>query len=238
MPSILDQLRGRLIVSCQAFPNDPMDDLETLRRVARSAVLGGASGLRLNGAELVRAVRSDNPLPIIAIEKSYQGGQLRITPDFASAKALAEAGADIIALDCTAQTHSHGEPWRDIVHQIHDELGLLVMADIATLPEGMLAVEGGVDIVAPTLYGYTQDTQNSTGFDPELVRSLAGETGKPVFAEGHVSTPALAGIALEAGAWSVVVGSAITRPGSITSSFIKEMQLSASAPVTNTETTP
>jgi glucokinase-like ROK family protein len=224
MNSILHSLHRKLIVSCQAAPNDPMEDSETLRRVARSAVMGGASGLRLNSPEDVRAVRLDTTLPIIAIQKSYEGGQLRITPDFASARALAEAGADIIALDCTDRPHLYGEPWREIVRRIHDELGLLVMADIATLRDGILAAEGGADIVAPTLHGYTEETKATFGFHPELVTALARETGKPVIAEGNVSTPALARIALEAGAWSVVVGSAITRPGSITATFVEAIR--------------
>lgn len=224
MNSVLQSIYRKLIVSCQAAPNDPMEDTETLRRVARSAVMGGASGIRLNSPEDVRAVRLDTKLPIIAIQKSYEGGQLRITPDFASAKALAEAGADIIALDCTDRQHLYGEPWREIVRRIHDELGLLVMADIATLHDGILAAEGGADIVAPTLHGYTEETKATFGFHPELVTALARETGKPVIAEGNVSTPALARIALEAGAWSVVVGSAITRPGSITATFVEAIR--------------
>jgi glucokinase-like ROK family protein len=224
MHPVLNALHYKLIVSCQAAPDDPMEDTETLRRVARSAVMGGASGLRLNSPEHVRAVRLDTSLPIIAIQKSYEGGQLRITPDFVAAKALANAGATIIALDCTDRLHPYGEPWRDIVRRIHEELGLLVMADIATLREGVLAAEGGADIVAPTLHGYTDETKGTFGFHPELVSALARETGKPVIAEGNVSTPALARIALEAGAWCVVVGSAITRPGSITATFVEAIR--------------
>jgi glucokinase-like ROK family protein len=230
MNPILSSLHRKLIVSCQAAPDDPMEDTETLRRVARSAVMGGASGIRLNSPEHVRAVRLDTSLPIIAIQKSYEGGQLRITPDFASAKVLAEAGADIIALDCTDRPHLYGEPWREIVRRIHNELGLLVMADIATLRDGILAAEGGADIVAPTLHGYTEETKATFGFHPELVTALARETGKPVIAEGNVSTPELARIALEAGAWCVVVGSAITRPGSITATFVEAIR-SLSEPV-------
>ena len=224
MHPILAALQGKLIVSCQAYPNDPMEDTETLRRVALSAALGGAAGLRLNSPEHVRAVRAGTSLPIIAIQKSYQGGELRITPDFASAKALADAGASIIALDCTGRPHLHGEPWRDIVRRIHDELGLLVMADIATLREGILAAQGGVDIVAPTLHGYTDETKGSLGFHFELVAALARETGKPIIAEGNVSTPTLARTAIQAGAWSVVVGSAITRPGIIAASFVDALK--------------
>lgn len=224
MHPLLYPLHRRLIVSCQAAPNDPMEDTETLRRVARSVVLGGASGLRLNSPEHVRAIRLDTVLPIIAIQKSYAGGRLRITPDFTAAAALAAAGADIIALDCTDRVHPHGEPWRDILRRIHDELGLLVMADIATLHEGILAAEAGADIVAPTLHGYTAETRDTPGFHPELVMALARETGKPIIAEGNVSTPALARIAIDAGAWCVVVGSAITRPGTITATFVEAIE--------------
>lgn len=224
MNPILKSLHRQLIVSCQADPNDPMDDTETLRRVARSAVLGGAHGLRLNSPEHVRAVRIDTALPIIALQKSYTDGQLRITPDFASAAALAAAGASIIALDCTDRDHPHGEPWREIIRRIHNDLGLLVLADIATLREGVLAANAGADLVAPTLHGYTEETRETLGFHPELITALARETCKPVIAEGNVSTPALARIALDAGAWCVVVGSAITRPGSITATFVEAME--------------
>jgi len=221
---ILEALRGKLVVSCQAYPNDPMEDTETLCRVAQSAALGGASGFRLNSPEHVRAVRQNTSLPIIAIQKTYEGGQLRITADFGSARKLADAGADIIALDCTDRVHAYGEPWREISRRIHEELGLLVMADIATLEDGMRAAEAGVDFVAPTLHGYAEETKGTFGFHPELVTALAQETGKPVIAEGNVSTPALARRAIEAGAWCVVVGSAITRPGTITATFVEALK--------------
>lgn len=204
-----------------------MEDTETLCRVAQSAALGGASGFRLNSPEHVRAVRQNTSVPIIAIQKTYQGGQLRITADFASAKELADAGADIIALDCTDRVHVYGEPWREIARRIHEELGLLVMADIATLEDGMRAAEAGVDFVAPTLHGYTEETKGTFGFHPELVTALADKTGKPIVAEGNVSTPALARRAIEAGAWCVVVGSAITRPGTITNTFVEALKLAS-----------
>src|SRR5580698_5744568 len=158
MHKTLQSLRHQLIVSCQAWPGEPMDDTETLRRMAQSAVLGGAMGLRLNSPEHVLAIRGDSHLPIIAIQKSLRGGKLRITPDFESAALLAAAGADIIALDCTNSIHAYGEPWRGIVRRIHAELGLLVMADIATLREGVNAAEAGVDLVGTTLNGYTDET--------------------------------------------------------------------------------
>ena len=201
-----------------------MDDTETLRRMAQSAVLGGAMGLRLNSPEHVRAVRADSPLPIIGIQKSLLCGKLRITPDFASAALLAAAGADIIALDCTERIHAHGEPWRDIVGRIHTELGLPVMADIATLREGVTAAAAGVDLIGTTLNGYTDATSSNHDFSSQLVYDLVRETGLPIVAEGHINTPAQAREALDSGAWCVVVGSAITRPETITEGFVRAMQ--------------
>jgi N-acetylmannosamine-6-phosphate 2-epimerase / N-acetylmannosamine kinase len=201
-----------------------MDDTETLRRMAQSAVRGGAMGLRLNSPKHVRAIRADSDLPIIAIQKRLLGGKLRITPDFASAALLAAAGADIIALDCTDRIHAHGEPWNEIVRRIHAELGLLVMADIATLREGVAAAAAGVDMIGTTLNGYTEETSGNHVFSTQLVADLVRETGLPIVAEGHINTPAQAREALDSGAWCVVVGSAITRPGTITESFVRAMQ--------------
>ena len=230
MTDTVQHLHRQLVVSCQAWPNDPMDDTQTLRRLAQSALSAGAGGLRVNGPEHVRAMRPDTAFPIIAIQKSYHAGKLRITPDFASAAALADAGADIIALDCTNQPHTHGEPWREIVDRIHQQLGLMVMADIATLQEGIAAAKAGVDLIGTTLHGYTADTQGSHGFNWELLRSLARETGRPIVAEGHISTPQQAARALEEGAWCVVVGSAITRPESITTGFVEAMRTAKPSP--------
>jgi glucokinase-like ROK family protein len=223
----LEQLRRRLIVSCQAAPNDPMEDTDTLRRVARSAVLGGAKGLRLNSPEHIRAVRLDTALPIIGIQKSYRGGKLRITPTFSDAASLAVAGADIIALDCTDRLHPYGEPWRDIVIRIKAELDVLIMADIATLSEALAASEAGCDLIGTTLNGYTEESAGSTGFNWDLIAGLTQVTGRPIVAEGHIGTPAQARRALDAGAWCVVVGSAITRPGTITAAFVNGIEAGA-----------
>ncbi|MBS1799541.1 MAG: putative N-acetylmannosamine-6-phosphate 2-epimerase [Acidobacteria bacterium] len=208
-------------MSCQAMPDDPLEDDGVLRRISQAVVAAGAEALRLNGASLIGAVREDTSIPIIGIEKRYQGTSLRITPTFQDAVALAQAGADIIALDCTDRVHPFGEPWRQMVERIHGELGVLVMADIATLEEGIAAAEAGVDLIGPTLNGYTEATKNSAGFDWKLLRDLQTKTGRPVIAEGRINTPEDARRAIEEGAWSVVVGSAITRPGTITREFIK-----------------
>jgi predicted NBD/HSP70 family sugar kinase/putative N-acetylmannosamine-6-phosphate epimerase len=215
------RIRGKLVVSCQAWPGDPLDDIEALRRIARAVVEGGAVGLRIHGAEQIAAIRQDTALPIIGIDKQYFNGQLRITPDFASAARLARAGASIIALDCTDRSWSQGDSWRECIKRIHQELKLPVMADIATLSEGLAAAEAGAEMIGMTLNGYTEETRGNGSFNWQLLDELVNRIGRPIVAEGHISVAAEAKRAIERGAWSVVVGSAITRPGVITSGFVR-----------------
>lgn len=221
IPASINLIKGKLVVSCQAAPGDPLEDTETIRRIARSAVGGGAAGLRINSFEHIAAIRRDTELPIIGIKKKYVNGQLRITPNFESAAELASAGANIIALDCTNRTWGFGEPWQQIVQRIHRELKLLVMADIATLGEALAAAAAGADMIGMTLNGYTEETRGNRGFSWPLLADLVRQTGRPIIAEGHISTPSEARRVIEKGAWSVVVGSAITRPGTITARFVE-----------------
>ncbi|MEO6911678.1 MAG: putative N-acetylmannosamine-6-phosphate 2-epimerase [Edaphobacter sp.] len=227
----MDRIKGKLVVSCQAASGDPLEDTETLRRIAQAAVGGGAAGLRLNSPEHIAAIRRDTDLPIIGIKKKYFNGLLRITPDFESAAELAAAGADIIALDCTNRTWTFGEPWQQCIERIHRELKLLVMADIATLDEGLAAAAAGADMIGMTLNGYTKETEANRAFSWPLLADLIRQTGRPIIAEGHISTPDEARRAIQHGAWSVVVGSAITRPGTITERFVR-------AVATTSETSP
>lgn len=217
-------LKGVLVVSCQAVLGDPLKDVDALRRIAMACIRGGAGRLRLNGGEYIAAIRPHTRLPIIGLKKSCFGDRLRITPDFAAAIELANAGADIIALDCTNRTWPAGEPWQQLVKRIQQELRLPVMADIATLEEARAATAAGADLIGTTLYGYTEQTQDAGGFSWSLLADIIRETVRPVVAEGHISTPAEARRAIMAGAWCVVVGSAITRPGTITANFLRAIR--------------
>jgi predicted NBD/HSP70 family sugar kinase/putative N-acetylmannosamine-6-phosphate epimerase len=212
-------LKDGLVVSCQASPGDPLENVDALRRIALACLQAGASGLRLNGGDCISAVRPDTKVPIIGLKKAYFDGRLRITPDFAAAAELAKAGADMIALDCTDRMWPVGESWQRLINRIHQELHLPVMADIATLEEARAAAAAGADMIGTTLHGYTEQTQDAHGFSWSLLADVIRETGCPVAAEGHISTPAEARRAIMAGACCVVVGSAITRPGTITASF-------------------
>lgn len=224
LSSIGEQLRGKLIVSCQAWPGDPLDDTEAIRRMALAALRGGAAGLRIHSPEHIAAIRKETSVPIIGLQKRFQDGVYRITPDFASAQLLAAAGASMIAVDCTSRNWTTGDPWQHILQKIHAELNLPVMADVATLEEAIAAEKAGADFVGPTLHGYTDSTQGSHSFNWALLDQMLEHISVPIIAEGHISTPADARKAIDHGAWSVVVGSAITRPGDITSGFTRALQ--------------
>src|SRR5579862_6457075 len=216
-------LRGSLIVSCQAAPGDPLDSVDTLTRIAISVVRGGAGGLRANGVACIEAFRQNTNVPIIGIEKRKIGDEVSITPDYASAKSVAAAGADVIALDCTINRLAAAEPWRDLILRVHAEIGTPVLADIASFEDAVAAQEAGADAVATTLYGFTPETAQFRAVNWDLVDRLVRELRVPVIVEGHISQPEEVKRALDLGACAVVVGSAITRPESITARFVKAL---------------
>lgn len=213
-------LKHRLIVSCQAPPGDPLDHLETLTRIATSAARGGAGGLRANGVECVAAFRRETALPVIGIQKRKIHGEVSITPNFASARAVSQAGADVIALDCSIARHANAEPWPALISRIHTDLGKPVLADIATFDEAIAAEACGSDAVATTLYGFTPATAGARAVNWEMVEALVKNLRVPLIVEGHISQLQEVRRAFDLGAYAVVVGSAITRPESITARFV------------------
>lgn len=217
-------LKNKLIVSCQALPGDPLDDDDTLRRIALAVIRGGASGLRANGASCIAAFRRETSLPIIGILKRYENTEAHITPDFTSAQAVAGAGADIIGLDCSARRPASSEPWPQLLTRIREELGRPVLADIATLDEGRAAEQAGADAVATTMFGYTPATAGQRSISWTLVEQLAKSLQVPVIVEGHVRQPDDLRRAFDLGAFAVVVGAAITQPEAITARFITAIQ--------------
>jgi putative N-acetylmannosamine-6-phosphate epimerase/predicted NBD/HSP70 family sugar kinase len=196
---------------------------------ARAAVDGGAGGIRANGAEDVRDIRAAVDVPILAIHKEWMDDEaILITPTFERARELAEAGADAIALDCTARGARYGALER--LQRIKREIQLPVMADIATLEEADAAARAGADFVLSTMRGFTAETMYlPSGFEPEFIAELARRAPVPVIAEGRIWRPQEARAAMEAGAWAVVVGSAITRPQEITRRFAEAVESGAAA---------
>jgi len=213
-------LKNKLIVSCQAFPGDPLDHVETLRRIAISVLRGGAGGLRANGADSISVFRSETSLPIIGILKRFENDGPNITPDFASAQSVSHAGADIIGMDCSAQRPSSSEPWSQLLSRIREELHRPVLADIATFDEARAAEQAGADAVATTMFGYTPETAGERSINWRLVEQLAKSLSIPVIVEGHVRQPDEVRRAFDSGVFAVVVGAAITQPEAITARFV------------------
>ncbi len=214
-------LKGRLIVSCQAPPGDPMCHTDTLVRMARAARAGGAAAVRVNEPEVVAATVAAVDLPVIGLWKDGDTG-VRITPSVRHALALVEAGAAIVAADATARPRPDGSTFAELVTAVH-EAGALVMADVSTLDEGREAAARGADFVATTLSGYVPGAPRQSTPDLRLVAELAAGIRTPVIAEGRIATPAQAAEALAAGALSVVVGTAITAPTALTRLFADEL---------------
>lgn len=213
-------LKNKLIVSCQAVPGDPLDHTETLRRIAVSVLHGGAGGLRANGADQIAAMRRETNLPIIGIFKQYEGDEAYITPHFASAQTISDAGADILGVDCSARRPPSSEPWPQLLSRIRKELHKPVLADIASFDEARAAEQAGADAVATTMFGYTPSTLGKRSVNWMLVEQLVKALHLPVIVEGHVRHPDEVRRALDLGAFAVVVGAAITQPEAIAARFI------------------
>ncbi len=215
--SVLEAIRHRLVVSCQAYPGEPMRDPDTMCRMARAVALGGAAGIRAQGLDDLRAIRSALDLPLIGLWKDGDG-PVTITPTVAHAVAVAQTGADVVAFDAT----SRRSVVLELVTAVHEQ-GALAMADISTYDEGLAAAEAGADLVGTTLSGFTGDGVVPDGPDLDLVERLAAALDVPIVAEGRIRTPAEAAEALRRGAHAVVVGTAITHPATITGTFAEAL---------------
>jgi len=215
---IAEAIYKRLIVSCQAREGEPFRDPASMALFAAAVVAGGAAAIRARGPEDIRAIRKVVSVPIIGISKEMQAdGKILITPTFESARELIAAGADMIALDVTRRGQCYDA--LDRLRRIREELHVPVLADIATLDEALAAARAGADFVLSTMRGYTDDTATIQYFDLRFIAELVRQCPAPVIAEGRIDTPEQAGAALAAGAYSVVVGSAITRPVTIARRF-------------------
>jgi putative N-acetylmannosamine-6-phosphate epimerase len=215
----LHALRGGLVVSCQARTGEPFDAPHLIAEMARAATLGGAVGLRVDGYANIRAVRRVSPLPIIGIAKIGDRSGVYITPSMRQARGIVGAGAQIVALDATDRPRPYGQTLAELIRFTRDELQRAVMADISTLEEGIAAARANADLIATTLAGTTPYSSQLAGPDLHLVRDLVRAVDVPVVAEGRISNPEEVAACFDAGAFTVVVGRAITMPHEITRRF-------------------
>lgn len=213
----LEAMRGGLVVSVQAEPGSPLASPETMSAIARAAELGGAAGIRAEGPADVRAIKRVVTVPVIGLlKRDVPGSPVRITPGLSDARAVAEAGADLVAVDATLRPRSDGESTGDFLAALVGEIEAPLLADVDSLEAGVAARAAGADAVATTLSGYTGDGPPPERPDLELVGRLAQELDCPVLAEGRYATPEDVQEALKAGAFAVVVGTAITDPVTLT----------------------
>lgn len=207
--SVLEQLRGGLIVSVQAWPGSAIDDSYVLAAMAAAAQANGAAGIRMQGEANLRAGRARVSVPLIGlIKRDYQGYGPYITPTLSEVAAVLETGADIVAVDATGRPRPDGSMLDDAIAAIHGA-GRLAMADCATYADAVAARAAGADILATTLCGYTDETQGHSLPALDLVGRVAGLESF-IVCEGGIHRPELVARALEAGADAVVVGTAIT----------------------------
>lgn len=219
MAELLRRLRGGLVVSCQAYPGEPMRDPRTMTQVAQSAVLGGAVGIRAQGIADLRSITAALDVPVIGLWKDGEG-DVFITPTLAHCRAVADTGAQVVALDGTRRPRPDGLTLAQTLRELRESHpGVLVMADCGSAEDARAAQDAGADILGTTLSGYTGERPRSDGPDLALVEEIVAFAERPVAVEGRIHTPAQAAAAMELGAHFVVVGTAITHPATLTRWF-------------------
>ena len=224
MNRILEKIKGKLIVSCQALPDEPLHSSYIMGRMAYAAFVGGASGIRANTVVDIAEIKKNVNLPIIGIIKEQYGdNNVYITPTLKEVDALVKEGVDIIAIDGTKRERPDGMTLTELMKKVREKYpNQLFMADISCVEEAQNCEKLGFDIVGTTLVGYTEYTKGNKPL--EELEKVVKAVKIPVIGEGNLDTPEKARKALEVGAFAVVVGGAITRPQQITKKFVTEME--------------
>lgn len=225
---LFDQIKGKVIVSCQAVPGEPLyvEEKSIMYLMARAAKQAGAPAIRTSSIRDVVAIKEETGLPVIGLVKiKYEGFESYITPTMKEVDELVEAGSDVVALDCTEQKRGDGKSISEFITEVREKYpDKILMADISTYEEGVNAWKLGMDIVGTTMSGYTAYSPKLDGPDYELVKRLSETVDIPVIGEGRIHSPEQAVEVLKTGAYAVVVGGAITRPLEIAQRFIKAVE--------------
>lgn len=221
-------LKGKLIVSCQALPYEPLHSSYIMGRMAVAAKEGGAVGIRANTKEDIAQIQKETGLPIIGIVKrDYEKCEIYITPTMKEIEELMEVKPDIIAMDATNRLRPEGKQLDDFFREVKERYPeQLFMADCSTVEEMFHADELGFDFIGTTMVGYTKQSEKMKldNNDFEIIKTVLAKVKHPVIAEGNINTPEKAKRVIELGCFSVVVGSIITRPQLITRSFAEALQ--------------
>ena len=221
--SRIESIHHELIVSCQALENEPLHSSFIMGRMALAAKEGGACGIRANTREDIKEIQQNVDLPVIGIVKrDYEDSEIYITPTMKEVDELMEVKPEIIAMDATIAKRPGGLTLDEFFHQVKEKYpDQLWMADCSTVEEALHADELGFDFIGTTMVGYTPQSKHLKieANDFEIIREIVSKAKHRVIAEGNINTPEKARIVIELGAFSVVVGSIITRPQLITKNF-------------------
>lgn len=224
----IERLKGNLIVSCQALPHEPLHSPFIMGRMALAAKEGGAVGIRANTKEDIKEIQSQVDLPIIGIVKrDYEDSKVYITPTMKEIDELMEVKPEIIAMDATISERPGKRTLKEFFGEVKKKYPeQLFMADCSTVEEALYADELGFDFIGTTLVGYTEQSEGDKieENDFEILRRILSKVKHKVIAEGNIDTPEKMKRVLELGAYSVVVGSIITRPQIITKRFVDALK--------------
>ncbi|WP_225046632.1 N-acetylmannosamine-6-phosphate 2-epimerase [Lacticaseibacillus kribbianus] len=223
----LNQVKGKMIVSCQALPEEPLHSSFIMARMAKAAKLAGAPAIRANSIVDIEAIQAETGLPVLGINKHvYPDAETFITPTIEDMTAIAETGCAAVAVEVTGRTRPHGQSLADNVKQFRAAYpNTLLMADTASLADVSQADELGFDMIGTTLYGYTEATagRDLATNDFEYLKQVLKAAKHPVIAEGKIDTPEKLRRCIDLGVHAAVVGSAITRPLTIAQRFMQAL---------------
>ena len=224
---MLEKVKGNLIVSCQALPDEPLHSSFIMSKMALAALQGGAKGIRANSKADIIAIKKEVDLPVVGIVKrDYEDSSVFITATYKEIDELIESDCEMIAMDATNRKRPNNIELAELVSYTREKnSNIQIMADIATLEEAVQAEQLGFDCISTTLHGYTEITKGKKLYhdDFKFLKDVLEDVNIPVIAEGNVITPEMYKRCMELGAYSSVVGGAITRPKEITKRFIEMM---------------
>ncbi|WP_227935572.1 N-acetylmannosamine-6-phosphate 2-epimerase [Alkalihalobacillus deserti] len=229
--TLFAKLKGGLVVSCQALVEEPLHSSYIMSKMALAAKMGGAVGIRANSYEDIVAIKKEVDLPVIGIVKrDFEDSDVFITATIKEVDEVVRAGAEIIALDATDRLRPNQQTLKSFFTEIKEKYpDVILMADISTYEEGIIAAELGFDLVATTLSGYTSYTKDVELPNIELLKALSDKLDIPVMAEGGYKTTEETEKAIISGAHGCIVGSAITRPMEITKHFVNSLNYAKSS---------